>query len=194
MTVHRVLRLFAGGAMIAIVFVAFGNLVASASAQVACPTQQGWSATTPPVNLDHVFCGEIRSNGSATGFHARPNAINPTTVVSVDVTQSPNASGIYAGTVTLRNPNGPDPRKFSSIFPDDCSLDQVTASILYAFENRQACPAGSPRWWKCGSNRPDPLALEDAERFCVGDDRTSRFLIAIGMLRDGRINTAFPLR
>jgi len=200
MTGNGVLRLFGGGATLIFAVMLFalgglGGLIPSAVAQVACPAEPRWSNTTPPVNLDHVFCGEIRSNGSATGFHARPNALNPKTVASVDITQSPNANGIYAGTVTLSNPNGPDPRKFSSIFPDDCSMDQVMASILYAVENRQACPAGSPGWWRCGLNRPNQAALAKQDMtFCVGATSTSRFLIAMGMLKDGRINTAFPLR
>ena len=178
-----------------IIIVGVFVLIPPARAQVACPADPAWSKSTPPINFDHVFCGEIRSNGSATGFHARPDAINPATVAGVEVTQSPNANGIYAGTVRLRNRNGDDPQKFSSLFPDACSMEQVTASILYAFEHRQACPAGSPGWWQCGANRPEDGGLTGEDvKFCVGAAPQSRFLIAMGLLKDGRINTAFPLR
>ena len=32
----------------------------------------------PPVNLVHIFCGQINSYGQATGFHSRPNGNDPT--------------------------------------------------------------------------------------------------------------------
>ena len=31
----------------------------------------------PPVNLVHIFCGQINKYGQAIGFHSRPNGIDP---------------------------------------------------------------------------------------------------------------------
>ena len=170
-----------------------------ARADQICPAKPHWSNTEPAINLAHVFCGEVKSNGRAAGFHARPGGVNPGPVRSVDITQPANANGVYAGMVTFANPDaksggsgGRDPVKFSSIFPDSCDDDQIVASILYAYENRTDCPAGSPGWWQCGLNRPMDAA--SSVGLCVGDDPDGVFMIAIGLLRDGRINTAFPLR
>ncbi|MDG4721513.1 MULTISPECIES: EndoU domain-containing protein [Thalassospira] len=165
-----------------------------------CADGPHWSDTEPAINLAHVFCGEVKSNGRAAGFHARPGGVNPATITSVEITQPANTSGVYAGMVTFAKPDASagasserrDPVKFSSIFPDSCSFDQIVASILSAHDNRTDCPAGSPGWWQCGLNRPKDAALSAG--LCVGDDPDGVFTIAIGLLRDGRINTAFPLR
>lgn len=161
-----------------------------ASAQVACPANPHWTATVPPINADHVFCGEVRANGTAAGFHSRPGGVNPATVANFVINQPANANGVYGGNVTLVNPNGPNPTKFSTMFPDSCTQAEVVQSILYAHANQVACPAGAPGWASCGLNRPDPAA----GGHCVGDDAATRFYIAFGTLGNGNINTAFPLR
>lgn len=161
-----------------------------ASAQVTCPSDPHWLETTPPINADHIFCGEIKSN-KAKGFHSRPGGINPATVENFVVTQQANANGVYAGTLTLVNSNGSNPSKFSSIFPDSCTEAQVVQSVLYAHANTESCPAGAPRWASCGMNRP---ATDDGAGYCIGDDANSRFTIAFATLNNGNINTAFPLR
>ena len=163
--------------------------IAPAMAQVACPANPHWTATNPPINADHVFCGEI--NNGAKGFHSRPGGLNPATVASFVVTQQPNGNGIYGGTVTLVNPNGNNPSKFSTIFPDNCTQAEVEQSVLYAHGNVQACPAGAPGWALCGMNRP---ANGNGAGYCIGNDANSRFYIAFATLGNGNINTAFPLR
>ncbi len=168
--------------------VLFSNLNLAA-AEVDCPASPHWSDTVPPLNVDHVFCGEIKKN-RAKGFHSRPGGEDPATVASFVVIEKPNASGIYGGTVTLNNPSGDNPSKFSTIFPDNCSQDEVMKSILHAYENPQACPAGAPGWASCGLNRP----AKGGAGYCVGNDAGLRFSIAFATLKDGRINTAFPLR
>lgn len=169
---------------------AFMLSVQPASAQVVCPANPHWTATVPPINADHVFCGEVRNNGTAAGFHSRPGGANPATVANFVVTQVPNANGVYGGNVTLVNPNGANPTKFSTMFPDSCSQAEVVQSILYAHANQVACPAGAPGWASCGMNRPDPAT----PGHCVGDDAASRFFIAFATLGNGNVNTAFPLR
>ncbi len=161
-----------------------------ASAQVTCPADPHWMETTPPINADHIFCGEIKSD-TAKGFHSRPGGINPATVENFVVTQQPNANGVYAGTLTLVNPNGSNPSKFSSIFPDSCTEAQVVQSVLYAQANSETCPAGAPNGASCGMNRP---ATDDGTKYCIGDDAKSRFTIAFATLNNGNINTAFPIR
>ncbi|WP_417803315.1 EndoU domain-containing protein [Thalassospira lucentensis] len=187
-TLSKLFQVLAFGAlMVAVVFLLSLQL---ASAQVACPANPHWTGTVPPINADHVFCGEIRKNGTAAGFHSRPGGVNPATVANVVVNQPPNTNGIYGGNVILVNPNGPNPAKFSAIFPDSCSQAEVVQSILYAHANPVACPAGAPGWATCGMNRPNPAT----PGHCVGDDATTRFFIAFATLGNGNINTAFPLR
>ncbi|NIY75782.1 EndoU domain-containing protein [Thalassospira sp. HF15] len=171
--------------------VLLGN--ASVQAQVVCPAKPHWSATTPPINIDHVFCGEVDGN-RAKGFHSRPGGINPASVADVKITQEPNASGVFGATVTLVNPHGANPSKFSTMFPDSCSQAEVEKSILHAFDNPVACPAGAPHWASCGLNRPGG---GPAEGYCVGSSSETGFYIAFATLSHGanagNINTAFPL-
>jgi hypothetical protein len=164
------------------------GVTGSAQAQFMCPTQLHWTTTNPAINIPHVFCGEIDGN-RAKGFHSRPGGVNPGSVADVKITQAPNASGVYGAIVTLVNPDGPNPSKFSTIYPDTCSQLEIVRSILYAYENPVACPAGAPGWATCGMNRPDPVT----PGHCVGNDASTRFFIAFATRRDGKINTAFPL-
>jgi hypothetical protein len=166
----------------------------SASAQeVACPADPHWSNTTPPINIEHVFCGEV-DGSRAKGFHSRPNGINPASVAEVAITQAANAHGVYAATITLVNPDGANPSKFSTMFPDSCSQAEVTQSILHAFDHPKACPDGAPRWATCGMNRPE---TGEVDGFCVGETADTPFSIAFATLSHGgnagNINTAFPL-
>ncbi|HEY4596429.1 MAG TPA: hypothetical protein VIJ02_08525, partial [Thermoanaerobaculia bacterium] len=36
-----------------------------------------WSRTSPPVNVTHIFEGEINKRGKPTGFHSRPGGKDP---------------------------------------------------------------------------------------------------------------------
>ena len=152
----------------------------------------GWTnfAHPPQVNKEHVFCGEI-SNGRAKGFHSRPGAQNPATVTSFVITQAANAAGVYGGTVSL-NIHGVTAQKFSTMFPDSCSEEEVVNSISYAAVNQIACPAAAPNWAVCGYSRPEPV-LPTQGPYCEGDDG-SQITIAMGLLANGNVNTGFPLR
>jgi len=169
--------------------------IAFAQAQVVCPADPHWTDTTPPINIEHVFCGEVDGN-RAKGFHSRPDGINPASVADVKITQAPNASGVYGATITLVNPDGPDPSKFSTMFPDSCSQAEVEKSIIHAYDHQVACPTGAPHWASCGFNRPEGGSVAGAG-YCVGPSKDARFYIAFATLSHGahagNINTAFPL-
>ncbi|TQV76432.1 hypothetical protein FLL45_00240 [Aliikangiella marina] len=152
----------------------------------------GWTnfPNPPQVNNDHVFCGEIR-NGNAKGFHSRPDGDNPATVTNFNITQAPNAAGVYGGIVTL-NIHGATAQKFSTMFPDSCTQEEVDNSISYAAVNQIACPAAAPNWAVCGYSRPDPV-LPTQGPYCEGDDE-SRLTVAMGLTANGNVNTGFPVR
>ena len=153
-----------------------------------CNGLDPWSRFSqgPQVNQTHVFCGEY-SRDRPKGFHSRPGGRNPTTVASLQITQSPNARGIYG--IRWSHRSNPQRTKFSTMFPDRCSTDQVLNSIRYAATNRYQCPANAPRWAWCGANSP----TSGGSTYCQGNNG-NRFTIAGAFTRRNDINTAFPLR
>ena len=160
----------------------------AAESQVNCTRLSHWSATNPPVSQTHIFCGEWDSRRSnPKGFHSRPNSISPRTVANFKITQGANAQGIYGATWSYAGQSGRT--KFSTMFPDRCSQQQVLSSILYAAANRQTCPVSAPNWAWCGLSAPAPRS----QGYCTGND-DNVFTIAGASLRNGNINTAFPLR
>jgi hypothetical protein len=160
-----------------------------AMAQVACPVGNIVNAGLPTINGDHVFCGEI--SGNVKGFHSRPGGINPANagIANVVVTAAPNAMGIY----NISFDKNGHHKTISTMFPDSCTQQEVENSILYAEANRVTCPIGAQGWASCGMNRPDPV-LPTQGPYCEGDDDTNRFYVQFGLLGNGTINTAFPLR
>jgi Bacterial EndoU nuclease len=155
---------------------------------VDCAALAQWTGH-PPVNQVHVFCGEWKHD-MPRGFHSRPGGLDPETVVRFMITQPANAQGIYGGSWSYAGQ--PYPPKFSTMFPDACSMQQVLNSIVYAARHRTRCPPNAPRWAACGPNRP-PSAAQHAGSFCDANDGTG-FMIAIARLRNGHVNSAFPLR
>lgn len=157
-----------------------------ASAQVDCNALQHWSNTIPRLNQTHVFCGEYTT--APKGFHSRPGGLNPNTVGAFVVTQPANAKGIYGGSWSYVGHSGQT--KFSTMFPNACSMLEVINSILYAATHLEAgCPLGAPAWASCGMNRP--LAADPNVSYCEAADG-SRFFIAMGFVGND-VNTAFPL-
>jgi hypothetical protein len=158
---------------------------------VDCTKLAHWSKRPKPpqVNQVHVFCGEWKQQ-TPSGFHSRPGGLDPQTVAQFTISQPANAQGVYGGSWSYHG--RPGPTKFSTMFPDTCSMPQVLNSIVYAATHSSRCPANAPHWAVCGPNRPTP-SLQNAGPFCLADDDTI-FLIAMARLRSGRINTAFPLR
>ena len=163
-------------------------LAGSVASETACTGISHWSETSPPINQQHVFCGEWNSRKHRpAGFHSRPAGENPTTVGTLTVSQPPNAKGLYG--VRWSYAGHPDRRKFSTMFPDTCNRDQVLNSIVYAVKHPRACPEGAPPWAKCGPNKP----AQNGGHYCEASDG-SIFTIAFATLRDSdKVNTAFPI-
>jgi Bacterial EndoU nuclease len=158
---------------------------------VDCTELARWTKRPKPpqVNQAHVFCGEWKQNAPG-GFHSRPGGLDPDSVTRFTITQPANAKGIYGGSWSYTG--HPQSSKFSSMFPDACSMSQVLNSIVYAATHPSRCPANAPHWAICGPNRPTST-VQDSDPFCAANDGTI-FLIAIAKLSNGRVNTAFPLR
>lgn len=164
----------------------------SATAQgqsIDCSSSSHWVAAYNgrQVNHAHVFCGEVNRRGSLVGFHSRPSGRNPSTVGRFTITQSANAQGIYGG--EWSSASSPQLTKFSTMFPDRCTREQVLNSIAYAESNRVQCPSGAPNWAWCGLSHPS----DGSKRFCAADNGGT-FTIAGATNSDGKINTGFPLR
>ena len=172
-----------------------------ASSAVICPGL-GYGHDAVPINLEHIFCGELNRKNRFTGFHARPGGKNPATIAKVQVMPgSENANGIYEATVFWNMNRASDAQsvnasKFSTMFPDACRKRQIIASILYASTHSDAaCPKGAPGWVRCGQNQPDAdrqSSMSDEGHYCSGKDANLPFTIAFAR-HDARINTAFPL-
>jgi Bacterial EndoU nuclease len=143
----------------------------------------------PQVNQVHVFCGEWKHD-TPRGLHARPGGVDPETVACFTITQPANAQGIYG--VSWSYAGHPQPTKFSTMFPDACSMQQDLNSIVYAARHRTRCPPNAPHWAVCGPNRP-PSAAQRSGVFCGSSDGTI-FMIAMARLSNGHVNSAFPLR
>lgn len=152
---------------------------AGAAEKPSCEDESfGWSQTSPPLNLRHVLCGEVKKNGDVVGMHSR--AIIDTAPVKEVQAQPPQVDGIYDTKVFFENGKS----KNSTFYPDNCSVEQVTNSILYAVKNSHA--PGKP-WGKLGCSAP---AKADP-KYCTGPGG-ERFVIRFAEFDDGRINTAFP--
>ncbi|WP_254563727.1 EndoU domain-containing protein [Oscillatoria sp. HE19RPO] len=157
---------------------------------INCGSSSHWvtAYNNQQVNHAHIFCGEVNREGRLVGFHARPRGQNPSTVRQFRVTQSVNNQGIYGGEWTHTSGGG---TKFSTMFPDRCTTEQVLNSIAYAEANRVQCPNGAPNWAWCGLNAPTDSSQQT--RFCSANNGSS-YRIAGATNRDGKINTGFPLR
>jgi hypothetical protein len=163
----------------------------ASEATVDCRTMPRWTMRykPPQVNQVHVFCGEWKQQ-TPLGFHSRPGGVDPYSVMRFIITQPANAQGIYGGSWSYAG--RPQAEKFSTMFPDACSATQVVNSIVYAATHPTRCPPNAPRWALCGPNQL-PSASQASGSFCPADDGSS-FLIAMAKFKDGRINSAFPLR
>ncbi len=137
-----------------------------------------WSDDEPAVNRAHVFCGEIK-RGRPKGFHSI-RLLDTSAVVTRVTGRSNERDGIYDASVGFRN----DTAKFSTFFPDACTVDQVVASIHFAATHVER---DHPRWGKLGPSGPEG---NDAG-YCL-DSNGDPFEIRMGLLSDGRVNTAFP--
>ena len=127
------------------------------------------SQTQPPVNLTHVFEGEINRKGRPVGFHARPGGKDPAGARVVRLVDRPNRQGVYTAQVAIRAGDGDWLEKRSTFYPDRMSREQVLAAILNAW--RQRSTGGSEKF-----------------RGPSGQGFTIE-----GYHQNGRINTAYPI-
>lgn len=133
------------------------------------PSRRDPSATAPPINLSHVFEGEINRKGRPVGFHARPGGRNPRNARVERVLEGPNRLGVYVAAVEIRGRHGDWLDKRSTFYPDRMSRQQVVAAILNAWQRRTTGGAEKFR---------GPSGLG--------------FTIE-GWYQNGRINTAYPI-
>ncbi len=127
-----------------------------------------WSRTSPPINLTHIFEGEINKRGKPVGFHARPGGRNPANARVARMIDRPNRLGVYTAEVEIRAGSGWLAKR-STLYPDKMDRAAVLQAILNAFKNRE----------RGGS-----------EKFCGPSGRG--FTIE-GYYQNGRINTAYPI-
>ena len=132
-------------------------------------TAPALSATNPPVNLTHIFEGEINRKGRPVGFHARPGGRNPSGARLVRVVDRPNRQGVYTAEVEIRTQDGRWLKKRSTFYPDRMSREEVVAAILNAYRRRST---GAPR--SSAARREQGFTIE-------------------GYYQNGRINTAYPI-
>lgn len=130
-----------------------------------------WTKTDPPINATHIFLGEINRSGKPTGFHAKPGGVEPKNARIEAISDGPNAAGVYTAQVEIRDRlTGQWKEKFSTLFPDRLSHPQVIEAILNAYHHR--IPGNDAPW-----RGPSGLGFE----------------VQGYTLRDGRINTAYPV-
>ena len=129
-----------------------------------------WSATSPPINLTHIFEGQINRKGDPVGYHARPGGKDPASARVVAISDPPNKAGVYTARVQIRKPNGPWLSKISTFFPDSMGQDDVIQAILHAYRNNT-------------SHKPPKYSGPSGKGFTIEGY----------LLPDGRINTAFPV-
>lgn len=153
------------------------------TAQAACSVA-AWSATTPPLNQVHVFCGEIAKNGDVKGYHSEvivpPKAGN--TVISVSGQTVVNGD-ILAGYPKFSNNRS----KYSTFFPKACSQKQIINSALYV------AASGSPAsdWGVVGLSAPS----SGGATYCL--NKGAAFPMKVDPKKDSKgnsyLNTAFPM-
>lgn len=127
------------------------------------------SDTRPPINLTHIFEGEINRKGRPVGFHARPGGRNPAGARVVRIVDRPNRQGVYTAEVEIRTEDGRWLKKQSTFYPDRLSREEVVAAILNA-------------WRKRSTGNAEKFRGSSGQGFTIE-----------GYYQNGRINTAYPI-
>ena len=93
---------------------------------------------TPPINEEHIFNGEYKSNGKVVGFHSRPDGKNPPNAKVIEINDGPNALGVYTAEVKICKTAAhlKCGIKNSSFFPNKLSRNEVLKVISHAYDNR----------------------------------------------------------
>jgi len=126
-----------------------------------------WSRTSPPVNVTHIFEGEINKRGKPTGFHSRPGGQDPANARVVRIVDRPNRAGVYSAEVEIRS-GSQWLAKRSTLYPDRLDRAAVIQAVLNAFQHRTG----------------------GGERF---RGPSGQGFTIEGYFQDGRINTAYPI-
>jgi hypothetical protein len=127
-----------------------------------------WSATDPPVNVTHIFEGQINSRGKPVGFHARPGGRNPANARVARILSGPNRQGVYTAEVEIRD-GGRWLEKTSTLYPDALSRQAVLDAVLHAWRGRT-------------TGRAEKFRGPSGLGFTIE-----------GYFQGGRINTAYPI-
>lgn len=98
--------------------------------------EQQWSDTQPPVNLTHLFCGEVNRAGKAVGYHATLGDRSEGEARIERLLLPRDRHGVYAALV-CRDDAPEQACKRSTLFPDELSQAQVLAVVLQAYEQRE---------------------------------------------------------
>jgi hypothetical protein len=101
--------------LIVILLVGLILFAGSVASEMDCAKISHWSVTNPPVNQQHVFCGEWnKRKDRPAGLHSRPAGETPATVGILKITQQPDARGLYG--VRWSHAGHPDREKSSSMY------------------------------------------------------------------------------
>lgn len=93
-----------------------------------------WSRTSPPVNVTHIFEGEINKRGKPVGFHSRPDGRDPGNARVTRIMDRPNRAGVYTAEVEIRSGSRWLPKR-STFYPDRLDRQAVIQAILNAYRN-----------------------------------------------------------
>ncbi len=149
----------------------FAALVLLAGLSLPALSSAEWSKTRPEINLTHIFSGEINAKGKAVGFHSRPRGIDPPGAKIKTIQAGPNGVGVYTARVFIHDQVTDQwKEKFSTLFPDAMSRQQVIDAILHAWHHKKIVKTKS---WKGPSGKG--------------------FVIQGYLNKRGNITTAFPL-
>ena len=133
----------------------------------------GLAGCSPPINVEHVFHGEINRRGRAVGFHHEASIGHQGKARVTQLTESVNSQGVYQGKVEIFDSNtgqwvakGPE----STFFPKSWNRAKVMSEIRGAYNNGTVLPNG-----KWSGISPSGVKIE-------------------GWLNSaGNINTAYPI-
>jgi len=96
-----------------------------------------WWNTKPSINETHIFCWEYNKRWKPTWFHSKILWIKPETIVSFKIKDKPNKYWVYTAKIVVKNLKWWENKtKFSSIFPDNLSKEEVEKAIINAWKNK----------------------------------------------------------
>jgi len=95
-----------------------------------------WSDIKPKINKTHIFCWEYNKRWKATWFHAKIFWITPDTIIYFKIKDKKDKNWVYTANFELKTLDWwKNKTKFSSIFPDILTMEEVENAIRNAFNN-----------------------------------------------------------